>query len=662
MTKLVPAGAIVASLLGILGPGSVGAQLPGTCYVPLTGTVYRVGSPDTPAACRDGHPALPAGGSLTFPFTAALVAAGPMFQISNGGAGAAGEFRNSSSGVGLSVWNSGTGDGGQFRSTSSTTGRALGGWSQGQWHTAAFHNTGAGGALWAGGAGAGTVMEVENSGTGSVAHFTSTSTTTGRAVGGWSQGQWHTAAFHNTGAGGALWLQSNGVATTLDVLQSGSGVAASVRVENPAHESQALHVSSNGGNGLHVVHTGIGGTGAIVHKEGTGNGLNLLQLGTGAGGSFRINNPGSSAPALAASTDGTGHGLFVTHDGSDGIGVLVNKTNAGPGIAAIQNGSGDAGLFFIDSPSNGRIAVHARTEGTGTAVAATAAGPGSTGILATGPADGWAGIFRGRVQTGALTAASLQVTAGGSFGINNPGSSAPALSASTNGTGNGLLVTHAGSSGWGVLVNKTNNGHGIGSMQGGNGDAGVFFISSPSNFGTAVHAVTTGGGTAVRANATGPGSTGILANGPANGWAGVFEGRVQTGALTAASLQVTGSKNAVVATKSGARLLHAEESTEVWFTDHGFGRLDNGFARISIDPIFAETVSLDEPYHVFVQVYGIAEVHVTNRSAAGFEVRAHAGDPAVEFSYRIMAKRMGFESNRLDRAPDADAIVGRPRG
>jgi hypothetical protein len=114
---------------------------------------------------------------------------------------------------------------------------------------------------------------------------------------------------------------------------------------------------------------------------------------------------------------------------------------------------------------------------------------------------------------------------------------------------------------------------------------------------------------------------------------------------------IGGSKNAVVGTDDGARLLYTEESTEVWFTDYGFGQLEEGLAVIPIDAIFAQTVNLEEPYHVFVQVYGDAEVYVTDRTATGFEVHLRDGDPGVEFSYRIVGKRIGYEDDRLERAP-----------
>jgi hypothetical protein len=144
------------------------------------------------------------------------------------------------------------------------------------------------------------------------------------------------------------------------------------------------------------------------------------------------------------------------------------------------------------------------------------------------------------------------------------------------------------------------------------------------------------------------------------GWAGYFssEGNGVGISTPAGKIGLTvgaGTKNAVVRTADGSRLLYTEESTEVWFTDYGFGKLQDGVAVISIDPIFAQTVNLeDEPYHVFVQVYGNAEVYVTNRAPTQFEVHLRDGDPNVEFSYRIVATRLGYEDHRLERAPWAD--------
>jgi len=145
-----------------------------------------------------------------------------------------------------------------------------------------------------------------------------------------------------------------------------------------------------------------------------------------------------------------------------------------------------------------------------------------------------------------------------------------------------------------------------------------------------------------------------------DGWAGGFSSihgnGVWISTLTAkVGLSVAGgSKNAVVRTADGSRLLYSEESSAVWFSDYGFGHLQDGVAIVPIDPVFAQTVNLAEPYHVFVQVYGAAEIYVTNRTPTQFEVQLLAGDAAAEFSYRLVAKRLGYEDARLERAPWAD--------
>jgi hypothetical protein len=140
------------------------------------------------------------------------------------------------------------------------------------------------------------------------------------------------------------------------------------------------------------------------------------------------------------------------------------------------------------------------------------------------------------------------------------------------------------------------------------------------------------------------------------GWAGVFLSAgngVYVGTPTGkvGLTVVGGSKAAAVQTAEGASLLYSEEATEVWFADYGFGKLQDGHAVISIDPLFAETVNLEVGYHVFLQVYGDAVVYVSSRTPTQFEVKMRNGDPNVEFSYRLVAKRLGYETDRLQTGP-----------
>jgi hypothetical protein len=153
-----------------------------------------------------------------------------------------------------------------------------------------------------------------------------------------------------------------------------------------------------------------------------------------------------------------------------------------------------------------------------------------------------------------------------------------------------------------------------------------------------------------------------------DGWAGNFLSDAGNGIYVSvpagkAGLNVAaGTKNAVVATADGARLLYAEEATEVFFSDYGFGRLHKGMTRVDLEPIFAETVDLTEPYHVFVQGYGAGGFTV-ERDRTGFRVRGLLeADAEAEFSYRVVACRRGYAGTRLERAPWADDdanLIGR---
>jgi len=151
-----------------------------------------------------------------------------------------------------------------------------------------------------------------------------------------------------------------------------------------------------------------------------------------------------------------------------------------------------------------------------------------------------------------------------------------------------------------------------------------------------------------------------VANGQ-GGWAGSFHSaengiQIHAGLGDTGLLVVGGSKSAVVETDSGSRQLYCEESSEVWFTDYGFGQLESGLDVIAIDPVFAQTVNLDEPYHVFIQVYGDADVYVAERTREAFEVSLRDGDASAEFSYRLIAKRKGFEGERLAIFQDAGVL------
>jgi hypothetical protein len=105
----------------------------------------------------------------------------------------------------------------------------------------------------------------------------------------------------------------------------------------------------------------------------------------------------------------------------------------------------------------------------------------------------------------------------------------------------------------------------------------------------------------------------------------------------------TGTKSAVVDTRDyGWRNLYAMESPQNWFEDFSQAMLVDGEATVSIDPIFAQTVNLDEPYHVFLTPRGDCGLYIAAQTSKSFTVHAlNAATCNITFDYRIIAPPVG---------------------
>jgi hypothetical protein len=118
------------------------------------------------------------------------------------------------------------------------------------------------------------------------------------------------------------------------------------------------------------------------------------------------------------------------------------------------------------------------------------------------------------------------------------------------------------------------------------------------------------------------------------------------------NLTCSGKISGVVKADGGARQvsLYALQSPENWFEDFGSGVLKNGAMTVPLDPIFASTVNTAIDYHVFLTPNGDCKgLYVSQKSAASFEVRELGGGSSnVVFDYRIVAKRAGYENQRLE--------------
>ncbi|HET9136201.1 MAG TPA: hypothetical protein VFO76_06155 [Candidatus Kapabacteria bacterium] len=134
-------------------------------------------------------------------------------------------------------------------------------------------------------------------------------------------------------------------------------------------------------------------------------------------------------------------------------------------------------------------------------------------------------------------------------------------------------------------------------------------------------------------------------------YAGYFNGG--SGLFVQGNQTATGTKSAVVKTSGGYRKLYCEEAADVWFTDYGSAQLQNGRATVSLDPVFLQTVTIDEahPMKVFIQLDGESKPVYVTKGTSSFEVIETSGGASnASFDYRIVAKRKGYENTRLEVA------------
>ncbi len=112
-----------------------------------------------------------------------------------------------------------------------------------------------------------------------------------------------------------------------------------------------------------------------------------------------------------------------------------------------------------------------------------------------------------------------------------------------------------------------------------------------------------------------------------------------------------GTKSAVVPSSQGMIKLYSQESPEVWFEDFGEGRLVNGQDIIALDPLFLETITVDDlhPMKVFIQLNDDCNGVFVQRGNTSFTViELLNGNSSARFSYRVVAKRKGYENSRLE--------------
>ena len=96
--------------------------------------------------------------------------------------------------------------------------------------------------------------------------------------------------------------------------------------------------------------------------------------------------------------------------------------------------------------------------------------------------------------------------------------------------------------------------------------------------------------------------------------------------------------------------MYCQEAPDPWFEDFGKGKVANGKATVTLDKDFVAVVKNDE-YLVYLTPRGDSKgLYVTGQSATGFDVlEQQGGSSAVEFAYRVVARRKDAVGGRLEK-------------
>ncbi len=102
----------------------------------------------------------------------------------------------------------------------------------------------------------------------------------------------------------------------------------------------------------------------------------------------------------------------------------------------------------------------------------------------------------------------------------------------------------------------------------------------------------------------------------------------------------------------GARTLYTAAQAEPWHEDFGTVRLDGIRCRVELDPVFLQTVFIDQDHPLMVFLTQTSGEHVlvrVDKRETGFDIVAQH-ESRASFDYRVVARRHGAEDIRLEDA------------
>ncbi|MBV9304471.1 MAG: hypothetical protein JOY62_06305 [Acidobacteriaceae bacterium] len=428
----------------------------------------------------------------------------------------------------------------------------------------------------------------------------------------------------NQNTSGGIGVVGNAVGTTGIGMEGNAFGSGGTGVQGSASGSSGIGLQGNatGNNGIGV--QGKGATG-ITGTASFPNGIGVEGIGgNGKGGiEFSIGVEGISG---GIGVSGVGN----LTAGSGGIGVSGSGASIGVSGSSGNNGTGVQGKGATGVSGNG----------TGLGVAAIATGTGSQGVFAAGQHQGLAAFAD-------ASSGNHQGVFAQAFSPTGTGTLSMAVGESK--TGQSLI----GCCAVGVWGDTNQTSSGAAAIVGTADDAQALFLqnNSTTHLTANINNPAAGAGVEILNVAGRDGSCSIDGFGNLECGGELFGENlnVKNNAVIT-NLFVTGHKSGVATLDNGHKVaLYAVEAPENWFEDYGGGRLENGVATITIEPTFFQTVNTNLEYRVFLTPKGDCEgLYVTNKGPQGFEVHElRGGRSNVEFDYRIIARRKGFENLRL---------------
>jgi hypothetical protein len=418
--------------------------------------------------------------------------------------------------------------------------------------------------------------------------------------------------------------------------------------------------------------------GSLTASALSGNGASLTNLNasnltagtvpvSGLSGTYNINISGNAATASSVS------GTTGAFSGSNSTQIVsVTQSGSGSALAATAApGGGGAGVYgsgYWGLYGTGITGVYGTGGSSGlTGVSST---PNGYGVIAYGGSSGGYGVY-GNGGAYGLYGSSSGGSGTGVYGYNSSNASYGQLGTSVSGNATGVYGYGSTNGVYGYGSTYGIYGNGFWGLYGTGSDTGVYgsgstygvsgYNSSNASFGAL--ATTVAGGTGVYGTGSAygvyaTGTYGVVANGSsagdgvvASGANGIVASGFNYAVYAEGNFAASGTKSAVVPLPDDRVVsLYAVESPENWFEDFGGGQLRDGVAEVALDPTFALTVNAEAGYRVFLTPQGDCEgVYVANKTATGFQVRElRGGKSNAGFDYRIVAKRKGLESLRME--------------